>query len=70
MSRLFLLLAIVLALCSCQYTNCTFSSVRLEAGGEMSADVRQVPVDKSTQGAINATQTTSPATSVTGIPGM
>jgi len=70
MTRFLLLLAIVLALCSCQYTNCTFTAVSLTSGGQIKADIRQVPVDKSTQGAISANQTVTPQTTVTAIPGM
>ncbi len=67
--RLVFVVAVML-LCSCQYTNCTFTSVKLDSGGCMTADVRQVPLDKSTTGAVTPTQTISPTTSVTGIPGM
>lgn len=63
---------LVLILCGCQYTSCTFTSVKLVAGGEMTADVRQVPVDKSveTSSPTTATHTVSPTTSVSGLPGM
>jgi hypothetical protein len=64
------LLALYLVLPCCQYNNCTFTSANLKSGGEMTSDLRQVPVDKSTQGAVSANQTVSPSTSLSGIPGM
>ncbi len=67
--RIVVLIALML-LCSCSYTNCTFTTVKLDAGGEMTADIAQSPKDDSTQGAVTATKTVSPTTTATGIPGM
>lgn len=67
-----MLLWAIWCLSGCQYTSCTFSTVKLVSGAEMVADVRQVPVDKSTTSAspTTATQTVSPSTTVSGLPGM
>ena len=73
MKRILAIALIVLALAGCSSTGCntynyTFNFGEGQESKVSGVDVRIVPVDKSTTGAVTSSQTTNPSAVVTGIP--